>query len=340
MKFSHFKQDFYDFLESLQSNGKNLVVFAVILIMMMGIICMAVFFLAVKGKEEVMVPNVTGKELASALLEMQVKELYPKIQLRYSNSIEEKGRILEQNPPAGSIVKAGRRIHLVVSRGVIIDRVKNYVGQKVDDIKIDLQALFTGSARALIILDEKYTYEYSDAEEGTVLWQDPAPDTSIVEPVTLKVGVSKGPEHDKTKVPVLTGLTLNDMLLQMSRTKLIYDFSFREPAGTDIPGTIVSQMPVEETMVNAYSRVSAVFAFSPEEYAESPTLYGIFTETLPEYPYPIELKLEALTEDGDRFTIVSFHHLGGQLTIPYAVERGTELILSILNKEAVRYKAQ
>lgn len=340
MKLSNFRMDFHDFMESLQSSGKTLIVMAVSLVIMMGIICMAVFFLAVKGQEEVMVPNVTGKELASALIEMQVKELYPKIQLRYSNSIDEKGKILEQNPPAGSIVKAGRRINLVVSRGVVIDRVRNYVGQKIDDIKIDLQSLFTGSSRALIVLDENYTYEYNEAEEGTILWQDPSPETDIVDPVVLKVGVSKGPEHDKIKVPVLTGLTLNDMLLQMNRTKVIYEFTFREPAGTEIPGTIVSQTPVENTFVNAYSRVSAVFAFTPDEAEENPTVYGIFTETLPEYPYPIELKLEALTQDGDRFTLVSFNHIGGQLTIPYVVERGTELILSILNKEAVRYMVQ
>ena len=133
MKLSNFRMDFHDFLESLQSNGKTLITMAITLILIMGIITMAVFFLAVKGQEEVMVPNVTGKELASALIDMQVKELYPKIQLRYSNSIDEKGKILEQNPPAGSIVKAGRRINLVVSRGVVIDRVRNYVGQKVDD---------------------------------------------------------------------------------------------------------------------------------------------------------------------------------------------------------------
>lgn len=47
---------------------------------------------------------------------MQVKELYPKIQLRYSDVPGDKGMILEQNPVAGTIVKASRRIDLVVSR--------------------------------------------------------------------------------------------------------------------------------------------------------------------------------------------------------------------------------
>lgn len=340
MKLSNFRMDFNDFMESLQSSGKTLIVMAITMVLIMGVICMSVFFLAVKGEEEVMVPNVIGKELSSALIEMQVKELYPKIQLRYSDRFDEKGTILEQNPPSGSIVKAGRRINLVVSRGVVIDRVKNYVGQKIDDLKIDLQSLFTGSVRALIILDENYAYEFSSEEEGTILWQDPAPDTDIVEPITLHIGVSKGAEHDKIKIPSLVGLTLNDMLLQMSRTKVIYDFTSREPVEQDVLGTIVSQLPVEGTFVNAYSRVAAVFSF-PQEVPENTTMvYGIFTENLPEYPYAVELQLEALTEEGERYPLVSFNHMGGSLTIPYAVERGTVLILSILNKEAIRYTVQ
>ena len=125
MKIHRLREDFADFLESLEANGK-----ALILMSLLTIMVMAVFFLSVKGKEEVMVPNVVGKELSAALLEMQVKELYPKLQLKYSNFVDDKGTVLEQSPPAGSIVKAGRRINLVVSRGAVIDTVKDYVGQK------------------------------------------------------------------------------------------------------------------------------------------------------------------------------------------------------------------
>lgn len=336
MKLHKMRDDFADFLESLEKNGKALILMSLLTIFVMGIITLAVFFLSVKGKEEVMVPNVVGKELSAALLEMQVKELYPKLQLKYSNFVDDKGKVLEQSPPAGSIVKAGRRINLVVSRGAVIDAVKNYVGQKADTVKLDLQSLFTGYTRPLIVLDEDFAFEFNELEEGTILWQDPAPDTKISEPVVLKLGVSKGAEYDKVRVPVLENLSLNDTLLVMNRTKLLYDFSFRKPELDEVVGQVVSQMPVEDTYVNAYSRVSVVLAF-PQEMEEKGLVYGVFEEVLQEFPYAVELKLEAILPQGDRYSLVQFYHLGGRVSIPYAVERGTELVLSITNKEAVRF---
>lgn len=326
--------DFQDFIESLQTNGKSLLIFSIGVILLMGIITVGVFFLSVKGSEEVMVPDVTGKELSAALLDMQIKELYPKIQLRYSNLPEEKGCVLEQNPQAGAIVKAGKRVDLVVSRGVVIDKVENYVGQKVDDVKMHLQSLFTSAVKALIVIDEPVMYSYNTAEAGTILEQDPLPDTNINEPIKLKLVVSRGPEHEKAKVPNLMGLSVNDTLLQMTRSKIIFDFTSRFVENGETPGVVVSQLPNDGSWVDTYSRVSAVLAFPKTQNPEM--MYGIFEEELPAYPYALEIKLDALTPEGESYNIVSMMHPGGKLTIPYAAPRNTILTLSIYEKEALR----
>ncbi len=132
--FSDFRMDFRSLTEKLQQNGKLLLITCFSIIILMVLTCVIVFFLAIRGSEEVMVPNITGKELSTALLELQAKELYPKIQLRFSDHPDEKGTVLEQTPVPGSIVKAGRRISLIISRGVIIDRVENYIGQNIDEL--------------------------------------------------------------------------------------------------------------------------------------------------------------------------------------------------------------
>ena len=116
----------------------------------------------------------------------------------------------------------------------------------------------------------------------------PAPDTKISDPIVLKVGLSKGAEYDKVKIPSLENLSLNDTLLVMNRTKLLYDFSFRTPEQDEGIGRVVSQLPVGDTYVNAYSRVSVVFAF-PEDMEENGLIYGVFKETLQD---PIEFKLK------------------------------------------------
>ncbi|MGP1587120.1 MAG: PASTA domain-containing protein [Treponemataceae bacterium] len=328
------RSSFVSFLESLQNNGKSLLVLTIGVIILMGIFTVGIFLLTVKGSEEVMVPDVVGKELTEALLDMQIKELYPKLQLRYSSSPEDKGLVLEQSPTAGAIVKAGRRIELVVSRGSLIDKVEDYTGQKLDDLRLHLQALFASSDTEQITLDEKIVYEYDSSEAGTILAQDPAPDTPITNPIKLKVIVSKGPEHEKAKVPNLIGLTVNEVLTQMARSKLIYEFSSRPAEPGEIPGTIITQGISENTYVSTYTRVPAVFVYPAKQ--EFNKVYGIFTENLPVYPYALQVKLDALTPDGERFNVVTMMHLGGMITIPYVLPPKTELILSIYDKEALR----
>ena len=85
---------FVNGMQSLQANGKALFITVILAVVVMVLSCLAVFFATVKGPEKVLVPQVEGKELTQALLEMQVKELYPKIQLRYDE--QPSGTILSQ----------------------------------------------------------------------------------------------------------------------------------------------------------------------------------------------------------------------------------------------------
>ena len=81
-KFPDPRINFHRFMESLQLNWKSLLLTSLLTIFIMGVAVVAVFFFIVQGEEQVMVPNVIGEQLEDALLELQAKELYPKIQLR------------------------------------------------------------------------------------------------------------------------------------------------------------------------------------------------------------------------------------------------------------------
>mgnify|MGYP002855720802 CR=1 FL=1 len=332
------KRGFHDFLESLQTNSKTLILAGILMIVIMGIVAAGIFLVTVKGSEEVMVPDVVGKELTDALQSMQVKELYPKIQLRYSSSQDEKGCVLEQNPSAGSIVKAGRRVELVVSQGIVLDRVEDYTGQTLDAVRLHLATLFTGNERPMVQLDDDILYEYNSAEAGTILQQDPLPDTNISEPIKLKLVVSRGPEHEKTKVPLLEGLTVNDCLLQMSRSKLVFNFSSRVAQNNEIAGTVIEQTISADTYVNTFSTVDAVFVFPKENTPDK--IYGILNEDLPVYSYPLQIRVDARTTDGERYNLVTMMHPGGNITVPYILPLGTELIISIYDSEILRRVVQ
>jgi beta-lactam-binding protein with PASTA domain len=324
------------YFDKLNSNLRVFAVTALLFVLAVSLALAAAFFSLMTRSERVLVPDVVGKELAEALVEMQDRELFPKVQLRYSNVPGDKGLILEQTPQPGAVVKAGRRINLAVSRGVVIEEVENYVGQNLDDVRIRLQALFSGSTRPLISLAEPL-YEADIAEAGTILQQNPPAGTPITDPITVTLVVSRGPQYERTKVPYLVGMSVNDVLQLLARTKIIFDFSARDASEGEKAGTVVSQDAIRTEYAANYSRFKAVFAF---DYAGGDTVSGLFSTTLRDYPYAIPMQLDVNTGDGSTFTLLSFSHPGGNFTVPYTAPRGSELVLKVAGKETAKQTAQ
>jgi beta-lactam-binding protein with PASTA domain len=332
-----------DAIEGYVANHLRLFIsMALGLLVFVAIIAAAIFFIAVRGAEQTMVPDVRGKELSDALLELQVKELYPRIQLRYSQSSLDKGFIMEQEPRAGTIVKAGRRIRLVVSRGVMINRVENYIGRNVDEVRMDLQTLLasggvggvSSSALPLISLREPFMYEYSSEPPGTILQQRPEAGTEISGPMTLELVVSRGMENAMLTTPQLAGLPIAEALEQISRSGVDFVFSVRPPRERERGEIVVFQEPQGNTPVPA-NTIVRITVTSPTEL-ESGEVFRLFQYTMPKNPYPLSVRLDALLISGERRRIITVEYPGGDFTVPYRLPVGTVLILSMLNREVYR----
>ena len=319
-------------ISALNENKKSFFLVVILALVFMFAVCWITFFATVRDSEQVMVPNVEGKELTTALLEMQAKELYPKIQLKYTDNPDDAGKILAQNPEGGSIVKAGRRINLTVSRGTILDHVENYIGQNYDAVKINLQTMFTGSSRPLIVLADP-SYKSDQSEAGTILAQDPPEGTIISNPVTVKLIVSRGPEYENTRVPNITGLDFSKLISTIASSKVIFDFTVHIAEGNEKEGVVTSQQALESQFVPNYSRVTAELSL-PKKQKDDAVL-GLFVANLPNYPYAVEMTLEA-SKDGVREQITTLKHKGGSVTIPYIAQKDSELILSVAGRTVAR----
>ncbi|HUW70246.1 MAG TPA: PASTA domain-containing protein [bacterium] len=305
------------------------------LIILMGLSGLIAFSLTLHGQEQTLVPNVVDMELSAALIRLQEKELYPRVSLRFSSNPETRGKILEQDPSAGAIVKAGRRISLVISRGAAQDKVGDYVGQTLDEVKIHLQTVF-GSTRQLITVREPPVYVYDKNPAGTILEQSPAPNVDLTGPTQLDFVVSRGPEQAKVKVPDLVGLPLQDATLQIEKSGIAFQFTMRAPEGRERPGTIVAQLPSPGTLEDPLAPVSIVYAVTPKTEG---VVTGLFTQALPEYPYPLKTVLYAEPPSGARIPLITVDHPGRQFTMPYAVPEGSVLVLQVLNKVVARVEA-
>jgi len=323
-------------IEDYVANHLRLFILSVAgLVILVGIIAVSVFFIAVRGAEQTMVPNVMGKELTDALLELQLKELYPRLQLRYSQNARDKGLILEQEPRPGTIVKAGRRIRLVVSQGVIQNRVENFIGRGIDEVKMDLQTIYTSSAGIpLHTIKEPVMYEFSSEKPGTILAQKPEPGTEISGPLTLEFVVSRGRENTTVTVPQLTGESISKALELISDSEVNFIFTSRERSGSEKGETVVSQTPSAGATVPVDTQVQLTVTYP--EMLENNEIFDIFRYTIPVNPYPLEVRLEALLPSGERIRLFSVNYSGGEFTVPYRLPVGTVLVLSMLNRELHR----
>ncbi|HAP44395.1 MAG: hypothetical protein A2087_09160 [Spirochaetes bacterium GWD1_61_31] len=300
-----------------------------------GLAAIISFFLALRGEEPTLVPRVEGLELATALVKLQEKELYPRISLRFSDDSNTKGTILEQDPPAGAIVKAGRRIELVVSRGTAIDRIGAYLGQDLDEVKIHLQTLFSAS-RQLIVIRDPVVYIYDESPAGTILEQRPQPETEIEGLTYIDFVVSRGPERARVRVPDLAGLSLVEAALQIEKSGVHFNFAVRNADSRERPGTVVSQVPVPGTVQSPSTPVTIVYALPA---ARDGFISGLFSRELPEYPYPLRVTLFVQTADGTKTPLITAEHSGGVFNLPYEVPVGSILILEVLNRVVARVEA-
>jgi beta-lactam-binding protein with PASTA domain len=329
----------FDSVEKFAANHLKLFIsMMAVLVVFVGIIAVLIFFVAVRGAEQTLVPEVRGKELTEAMLELQVKELYPRIQLRYSQSSRDKGYILEQDPRAGTIVKAGRQIRLVVSQGVMINRVENYIGRSIDDVLMDLQVFGASSGSPLLTLKEPLMYDFSPEPPGTILRQKPEPGADISGPMSLEFVVSRGQEHVLVTVPQLVGLSLSAALEQIGRMGIVFEFSLRELREGERGETVVQQSPAAGTSVTANTVIDIVVN-SPVRLADG-EVYKLFAYTMPRNPYPLPVRLEALLPSGERIRLIVVDYPGGKFTVPYRLPKGSTLFLSMMNREIYRETVQ
>ncbi|MEL3906638.1 MAG: PASTA domain-containing protein [Treponema sp.] len=316
--------------DSISGNGKAIVLTSLVMTIVFIAVSALMFFISLKSPEQVMVPNVVGKDLPEGLIELQAKELYPRIQLRYSEKAEERGRILEQAPAAGAIVKGGKRIELVVSQGTVIDTVQNYIGEHIEDVQERIQELFNSGTRQYVRIRQPYLVQYSSEPAGTILEQEPPMGTPISNNMELTFVISKGIEQEQTKVPDMVNAGLEKIYQIMQKASVVFDFTASDSIAA---GRIIvdSQSHAPQSSIPVFSAVTLSLSL-PERTAEG-IISGILKTELTEFPYPFTVSLYAAYQNGDKEQLTSFRHPGGACSVPYAVPEGTVLSLEVLNKE-------
>ena len=311
---------------------KTLIFALVGAVFLMVIAGLSTFLFSLRGAEETMVPDVRDVVLLDAMLSLQERGLVANVEVRYSADPALAGRVIGQTPQAGTLVRAGKRVALTVSRGARVDRVGTYVGRSITEVRAELRALFAAGDQTILLGDPQYVF--SDQEPGTVIAQSPTPGTEITAITEVALVVSRGPDVDRIELPSFIGLPYETAIHRLTQSSIPFRFEVRDAEDDERSGLVVSQDPEPQAEVEVGSFVTLTMT-RPSPVPDD-EVFGMIERSLPNYPVEVELTLEAQSPAGEREVIFSMLHPGIELSVPYQVRENSSLILYRSGQEIFR----
>jgi serine/threonine-protein kinase len=170
----------------------------------------------------------------------------------YSLSVPEEG-ILSQRPDPGTMVKKGRHIGVVVSKGPEVDTVPDVRGVSERQARKRLREAGFGNV-------ESYRAYHERVAKDQVAGSDPAAGTLISREITVQLTVSKGPRPTHSEVPNLIGEMLSEARVKIEENDLKTGRISYQQTSTSRPGTVISQSPAPGSTVPLESSVDIVIA--------------------------------------------------------------------------------
>lgn len=198
--------------------------------------------------DEVTVPEIVGKSDTEADSELTGLGLLMAVSST-ENSDSAEGTILRILPAAGTVVKKGTSVNVVVSAGQVQLKVPSLIGQTVESAETVLAN--NNFIKGVV------TEEFSEAvPKGQIISQEPAAAAEAPKGSAINLLISKGPEVLISKVPDLVTLTEAEAKGLLESVMLVLGDVTKEPT-TDkaLNATIKSQGIPADTEVKQGSKV-------------------------------------------------------------------------------------
>lgn len=177
--------------------------------------------------------------------------------------------VVEQAPPAGTVVREGRVLAVGVHVAAEADRMPALVGV------MERDAL--ASLRGLGLPSPDIDYVSSDGPVGRVVEQAPPAGQSVAPGDRVRLTVARGASASQIEIPDLTGLEVQSARAQL--TALGVRRVETVPVGVSMlrPGTVTQQRPSSGTVIGAGEPVLLGFALEGSRVTRVPEVEGLET---------------------------------------------------------------
>jgi serine/threonine-protein kinase len=163
------------------------------------------------------------------------------------------GTVLSQEPPAGTMVKPGRPVEVVISKGSELVRLPYLAGVTVRQASLSLSDL------GLVSGDVRWVFSDSLPPE-VVTATDPGAGALVPKGSHVTLYVNQGSGQDTLAMPNLVGTTLQDAADLLQKLGLELGVAIRQHAADLVPGTVLEQSEPEGGMVRRGDVIDLVVA--------------------------------------------------------------------------------
>jgi len=190
-------------------------------------------------QEEVRVPDLTGQDIVTVIDTLNLQGLQLKVERRVPDQLLPRNTVISQTPPAGSGIKKGRPIRVVVSEGPSDLTAPRLIGEhyRKADILIRLAGFLPGSIAKV---------SSDTVERDMVIAQAPRPGTPLEKSGVINLLVSSGKKQSTLATPQLVGKRAEEAVRIIERMGLQHRLSYRaaNEKGAAVTGrTVLSQRP-------------------------------------------------------------------------------------------------
>ena len=276
----------------------------------------------IHDRKEAIVPDISGKSSVSALQSLsEINLAMMKTGADEFNEAVPIGTVLRQVPGAGTTVREGKIIRVVLSQGGESVFIPNLIGLPLRNAELLLRQ------RQLVLGEVSEAYSLK-AEKGTLLSQDPRPELSVSKNTMVQVAVSAGlPPAGIVMMPDFRQKKSDEAQQWAAQNGLI--LSLAEDSNSLFPGgTIIDQNPQSDTIVSAGAKVTLTVS-SRKGQAGAEREFRVHYE-VSQSGAQRHIRVVALGKSGDREIFNGLRDPGSKidLSAPYA---GAEKIRIFVN---------
>jgi serine/threonine-protein kinase len=187
------------------------------------------------GKDVAMI-NVVKKPTAKAISDLKQAGFEVQVMDTVESGSLPKGIVVDQQPPAGRMVKKGRVVRLIITGGEYFFQMPNLVGRALKAANLVLEN------NKLVLDTVEYLYS-SDKPEGVVCEQSLLPGSLVKTNTPVRLVVSKGKPSRTLEVPMLTGLSLDEARTAIRKAGFKVGLVRYVPTADLNPYTVIDQTP-------------------------------------------------------------------------------------------------